>query len=77
MTIRTKASGEVEFGGAFYLGRTETMGGHIDCWQPDLRSIPCRSIALKAGLAGLAVEMQATFPAWLGEFVTALRSSGA
>ena len=72
--IRTKVSGELEFGGVYYLGRTKTAGGHIGSWQSERHSVPCGSIVLEERLSALATEMQAMFPSWLEKFTAALDS---
>ncbi len=75
IAIRTRSDGDLEFGGMFYLGQTETMGGKIDFWQSERQRIPCGSIALEAKLSQLATEMQALFPSWLDKFILALASA--
>ena len=77
IAIRTRVDGDLEFGGVFYLGQTETMGGQIDSWQSELQRVPCGSIALEAKLSQLATDMQALFPSWLDKFIAALETTEA
>ena len=72
--VRTKVSGEVEYGGLFYLGRTETFGGRLAMWGPKVQRAPCNSVVLDEGLSALARKMQAQFPTLLEQFVAALES---
>ena len=57
-----------------YLGRTETMGGHIDEWKSDLAVAPCDSLAQENGLAQLAAELIRQFPEWLRKLNDSLAS---
>ena len=72
--VRTRVSGELEFGGMFYLGRPKIMGGRIGSWEPDMKKVPCDSIQLEAGLSKLAADIQDMFPEWLDMFTDALDS---
>ena len=73
--IRMRVDGEVEFGGAFYLGRTKTAGGHLGHWKSQLRKAPCDSLALEEGLNELSTTMQAEFPGWVDKFIATLNPS--
>ncbi len=75
IAIRTRVSGHLEFGGMYYLGRTKTMGGHIDSWKSERHMVLCGSIVLEERLSTLASDMQAMFPSWLEQFTAALDSS--
>ena len=75
IAIRTRVSGELEFGGMYYLGRTRTLGGHIDSWKSERHRVICGSIVLEERLSTLASDMQAMFPSWLEQFTAALDSS--
>ena len=74
IAIRTRVSGELEFGGMYYLGRAKTAGGHIGSWKSELQRVQCGSIVLEERLSALASEMQTLFPSWLEQFTTALDS---
>ena len=74
VAIRTRISGELEFGGIFYLGKTKTMGGQIGIWESERRRVACGSIAVEEGLSALAAEIRSQFPSWLEEFTDALLS---
>ena len=75
VAIRTRISGELEFGGIFYLGTTKTMGGQIDSWESERKTVPCGSIAVEDGLSAMAGEIRSRFPAWLEKFTVALDSA--
>ena len=75
IAIRTRVSGELEFSGMYYLGRTKTMGGHLDSWKSESHRGPCGAIVLEERLTALASDMQAMFPSWLEQFTAALDSS--
>ncbi len=77
VAIRTRSGLDLEIEGAFYLGRIETMGGHLNDWRSDRKVLRCDSAALEVGLAQVAEEMQDTFPEWLEQFTIALESSEA
>ena len=74
VAIRTRISGELEFGGIFYLGKTKTMGGQIGSWELERRRVPCGSIAVEEGLSALAAEIRSQFPSWLEQLTAALAS---
>ena len=73
VAIRTRISGELEFGGIVYLGKTLTIG-QIGSWESERRRVACGSIAVEEGLSRLATEIQSQFPSWLEQFTTALAS---
>ena len=75
IAIRTRVSGDLEFGGVYYLGRTKTAGGHIDSWKSERHRVQCGSILLDEKLFTLASDMQAMFPSWLERLTAALDSS--
>ena len=62
VAIRTRVSGELEFGGISYLGTTKTMGGQIDSWESERKRVACGSIAVEDGLSALAAEIRSKFP---------------
>ena len=72
--VRTRMSGELEFGGMLYLGQPKFMGGHKDSWEPGMKKVPCDSIQLETGLSKLAAEMHGMFPEWIEKFIDALNS---
>ena len=76
VAIRTRVSGELEFGGISYLGTTKTMGGQIDSWESERKRVACGSIAVEDGLSALAAEIRSKFPSWLERFTAALSSAG-
>lgn len=73
--IRLKVCGEIEFGGAFWLGQTKTTGGHQGSWKSQLIKAPCDSLALEEGLYELSTKMQSEFPKWIEKFTAILSSS--
>ncbi len=74
VAVRTRISGELEFGGIYYLGKTKTIGGQIGSWEPELKRVPSDSIAVEAGLSALAEEIRSQFPYWLEQFAANLAS---
>ena len=74
VAIRTRISGELEFGGIFYVGKTKTMGGHIGSWESGRKRVACGSIVVEEGLSALAAEIRSQFPSWLEQFDDALVS---
>ena len=74
VAIRTRISGELEFGGIVYLGKTKTIG-QLGSWESERRRVACGSIAVEEGLSGLAAEIRCQFPAWLERFTAALASA--
>ena len=72
--VRTKSDGEAEFGGMFFLGRTETLGGVVDYSTFGPRRAPCESMSLEAGLSELSRELHTQFPSWLERFVDSLKT---
>ena len=73
--IRLKVDGEIEFGGAFWLGQTKTAGGHRGSWKSQLQKAPCNSLTLEEGLNELSTVMQSEFPKWVEKFIATLPSS--
>ena len=73
VAIRTRVSGELEFGGIFFLGRMKTLD-HKSSWESGLKRAACGSIAVERGLLDLATELRSQFPSWLEEFTDALLS---
>ena len=72
--VRTKSNGDAEFGGLFFLGRTETLGGVVDYSTFGPRRAPCESMSLEAGLTEVAREVHTQFPSWLERFVDSLKT---
>ena len=62
LSVRTRVSGELEFGSMFYLGSIKTMGGHLNSWRSERQRVPCGSILVEERLVALAEEVQGMFP---------------
>ena len=75
LSVRTRVSGELEFGSMFYLGSIKTMGGHLNSWRSERQRVPCGSILVEERLVALAEEVQGMFPSWLEQFIAALGSN--
>ena len=69
--VRVTASSELEIGGLFFVGHTETMG-HADYWVSTPRRLACGSITAEAALVEIAAKMQTEFPGWLDKFTDEL-----
>ena len=74
VAIRTRTSGELEFGGISYLGKTKTMGGQLSMWESKRKKVMCGSIAVEEVLTALATEIRSLFPSWLEQYDNALAS---
>ena len=75
--VRTRVSGELEFGSMLYLGSIKAMGGQLNSWTSKRQRIPCGSILVEERLVVLAGEVQGMFPSWLEQFIAALGSDKA
>jgi serine/threonine protein kinase len=73
--VMIREDGQLHYRGLFYLGRTETMGGHTDRWMSEPADAACGSIELEADLIGLARSIQEAFPNWLRKLNEALETA--